>query len=422
MKKFKKKIMGLMILIYMITAVLVLFLLNFSYIQNNKNSISKILNMKFQIASSQSESSPGKVLEMPEENEAPKAEDIKRTDKEEQDSYIEKSYLAAKSEDGTLYIKNMLPDGEISEEDLIKITENILATQKNSGSYQNYQFEISVHEGELLIAFADITSLRQEEEKYFMISFLVALVLGIFWLYPAWKIAGKMVAPLEEAIRLQKEFVMFAGHELKTPVTVMKASLDMLKKESIHSKYLNYVSEENEKMRRLVMELLDYSKLEYQKEKKTEEKVDLSQCIEGISLEFEAVAFEKEVVLISEIQEDLCVAGNEEQLQRMAETLLENAIRHTNPGEEVKLILWKEGKKALLSVENQGIAIPEEERSRIFEKFYRSSDSEEGHYGLGLAIAQSIAGQHHSEITVYSENGWNCFQVSFSLLHEKQKK
>ena len=76
----------------------------------------------------------------------------------------------------------------------------------------------------------------------------------------------------------------------------------------------------------------------------------------------------------------------------------------------------------MLSVENQGISIPGEERSRIFEKFYQSSNSEDGHYGLGLAIAQSIAGQHHSEITVLSENGWNCFQVSFSLLHEKQKK
>lgn len=84
--------------------------------------------MKFQIVSSQNESNSGKVLEIPEENEEPEAEDIKGTDKKEQDSYIEKSYLAAKSEDGTLYVKNMLPDGEISEEELIKITENILAT------------------------------------------------------------------------------------------------------------------------------------------------------------------------------------------------------------------------------------------------------------------------------------------------------
>ena len=87
----------------------------------------------------------------------------------------------------------------------------------------------------MLIAFADITSLKMEEQKYFIFSLLVAFVLGILWIYPAWKITGKIVAPLEEANRLQKEFVLFAGHELKTPVTVMKASLDMLEREGIHS-------------------------------------------------------------------------------------------------------------------------------------------------------------------------------------------
>lgn len=60
---------------------------------------------------------------------------------------------------------------------------------------------------------------------------LAAFVLGILWIYPAWKITGKIIAPLEEANRLQKEFVLFAGHELKTPVTVMKASLDMLERD-----------------------------------------------------------------------------------------------------------------------------------------------------------------------------------------------
>lgn len=135
---------------------------------------------------------------------------------------------------------------------------------------------------------------------------------------------------------MQKEFVLFAGHELKTPVTVMKASLDMLEREGIHSKYLDYAAEENEKMRKLVIELLDYSKMEYQEEKSFRESVNFSQCIEGISLEFEAMAFEKEVILITDIKQN-------------------------------------------------------------------------------LAIAQSIAAKHHTEITVISENGWNCFITSFPL-------
>ena len=183
---------------------------------------------------------------------------------------------------------------------------------------------------------------------------------------------------------------MFAGHELKTPVTVMKASLDMLEREGVHSKYLDYAVEENEKMRKLVIELLDYSKMEYQEEKSLWESVDFSQCIEGISLEFEAMAFEKEVILATDIEQNLVIAGNKEMLKRMAETLLENAVRHTESGKEVKFVLKKDEKKVCFSVKNQGKTIPEEERRRIFEKFYHISSPEEEHYGLGLAIAQSM--------------------------------
>lgn len=410
--------MGLLLLIYMIAAVFILVLLNFSYVQNNKNSIFRILNMKFQIASGQSENKQEEVPKKQERVSSAQGEKATVTEPKE-DSYIKKSYLAAKAEDGTVYVKNMLPDTGVSEEEIVETAEKLLETKKTSGSYENYQFEISVHEGELLIAFADITSLKMEERKYFIFSVLAALVLGILWIYPAWKITGKIIAPLEEAIRLQKEFVMFAGHELKTPVTVMKASLDMLEREGVHSKYLDYAVEENEKMRKLVIELLDYSKMEYQEEKGFWESVNFSQCIEGISLEFEAMAFEKEVILTTDIEQNLVIAGNKEMLERMAETLLENAIRHTEAGKEVKVVLKKEEKKVRFSVKNQGKMIPEEERRRIFEKFYHISGSEEGHYGLGLAIAQSIAVKHRTEITVVSENGWNCFITAFPLFYRE---
>ena len=418
MKQFKKKIMGLLLLVYMIAAVFILVLLNFSYVQNNKNSIFRILNMKFQIASGQSENKQEEVPRKQKRISSAQNEKATVTEPKE-DSYIKKSYLAAKAEDGTVYVKNMLPDTGVSEEEIVETAEKFLETKKTSGSYENYQFEISVHEGELLIAFADITSLKKEEQEYFIFSLLAAFVLGILWIYPAWKITGKIIAPLEEAIRLQKEFVMFAGHELKTPVTVMKASLDMLEREGIHSKYLDYAVEENEKMRKVVIELLDYSKMEYQEEKSLWESVDFSQCIEGISLEFEAMAFEKEVILTTDIEQNLVIAGNKEMLERMTETLLENAIRHTETGKEVKVVLKKDEKKVRFSVENQGKTIPEEERRRIFEKFYHVSSTEEEHYGLGLAIAQSIAVKHHTEITVISENGWNCFVTDFPLFYRK---
>ena len=131
------------------------------------------------------------------------------------------------------------------------------------------------------------------------------------------------------------------------------------------------------------------------------------------------MAFEKAVILITDIQQNLVIDGNKEMLERMAETLLENAIRHTEAGKEVKIVLKKDEKKVRLSMENQGEAIPEEEQRRLFEKFYHDSNPEEGHYGLGLAIAQSIAAKHHTEITVISENGWNCFIIDFPFFYRK---
>ena len=341
---------------------------------------------------------------------------------QKEDSYVKKSYLVAKAEDGTLYVKNMLPDTGFSEEEIIETAEKFLETKKTSGSYENYQFEISVHKGELLIAFADITSLKMEEQKYFIFSLLVAFVLGILWIYPAWKITGKIVAPLEEANRLQKEFVLFAGHELKTPVTVMKASLDMLEREGIHSKYLDYAAEENEKIAQTGNRASGLFQNGVSGRKSLPGERKFQPVHRG---DFSGVCrqwlFEKAVILITDIQQNLVIDGNKEMLERMAETLLENAIRHTEAGKEVKIVLKKDEKKVRLSMENQGEAIPEEERRRLFEKFYHDSNPEEGHYGLGLAIAQSIAAKHHTEITVISENGWNCFIIDFPFFTENKR-
>lgn len=404
--KFKRKIAFLLLFLYCIAAVLILFILNYSYVQNNRQNVSGILNMKSHMASMQTESmqpKEDKISESPR-----KGEDVHLSD-----SYIDKSYLVIKEEDETFHVDYSVSDRAASEGQTIEIAENILKTKETTGNYQNYQFEITVGNEELLIGFADITSVKKKEQRYAWITVLIALAGCGIWIYPAWKIAGRMVAPLEEAIRLQEEFVMFAGHELKTPVTVMKASLDMMRKDGVRSKYLDYVEEENEKMKKLVIDLLDYSKLEYRKRDMQTEKINLSECIESTALEFEAMAFEKGIEFSTDIEENIHIMGNADHLQRMTETLIENGMGHTEKGNEVQVHLKKDGKKVYLWIQNQGEEIPEKDREKIFEKFYRLPDADDCHYGLGLAIAQTIADLHHTKIRVVCKNGWNRFQMEF---------
>ena len=132
MKQFKKKIMGLLLLIYMIAAIFILALLNFSYVQNNKNSISRILNMKFQIVSDQNGNKQEEVPKEQERISGARSEKVTVTEQKE-DSYVKKSYLVAKAEDGTLYVKNMLPDTGFSEEEIIETAEKFWKRKKHLG-------------------------------------------------------------------------------------------------------------------------------------------------------------------------------------------------------------------------------------------------------------------------------------------------
>ena len=133
------------------------------------------------------------------------------------------------------------------------------------------------------------------------------------------------------------------------------------------------------------------------------EHIDFSRLVAGEALPFESVAFEKGLVLNSNIVNDIGVEGNSAQLKQIVSILLDNAIRHSKERGEVWLTLTKEHRFAKLSVINKGDEIPEEQRSKIFERFYRvdtARNGEDKHYGLGLAIAKAIATSHKGHIEV----------------------
>lgn len=167
-------------------------------------------------------------------------------------------------------------------------------------------------------------------------------------------------------------------------------------------------------MKQLVTEMLDISRME-EEHAPSLERMNLSECVEGTALLFEAAAYEKGLLFEMDIDESVFIEGNEPRLERLAGILIDNAICHTAPGGTVAVRLGREDGKALLSVENEGTAIPKEEREQIFEKFYQAGGGESGRYGLGLAIAKRIAAQHGSDISVDYFGGRNRFSVQFQI-------
>lgn len=225
-------------------------------------------------------------------------------------------------------------------------------------------------------------------------------------------LAKNIVRPLEESYRKQKQFISDAGHELKTPVSVVNANAELLARELGENQWLSNIQHENERMGVLVTQLLELARAENVQPQMG--RLDLSHLVCGEVLPFESVAFEAGLLIESRIQEGILTEGSSAELKQLVSILVDNAIRHGSAGGNVSVSLSKEHGDAVLSVTNAGDEIPEEQREQIFERFYRADESRNsgsGHYGLGLAIAKAIADSHRGSIKVLCHDGLVEFRV-----------
>ena len=232
------------------------------------------------------------------------------------------------------------------------------------------------------------------------------------------KVSNLIVKPVEETFSKQVQFISDASHELKTPLAVIEANSDVLENEVGENKWLKYIQNETQNMDKLINELLLLAKIENVDSIKEYETFDLSQEAEMSSSVFESMAYEKEVEIKTNIQENVKFNGNRQDLGHIFSVLIDNAIKHSLPKKEVIVDLKKEKEGIILKVSNYGEEIPKEEQDKIFERFYRvdkSRNRNEKRYGLGLAIAKSIVLKYKGEITVDCKEGITTFKVKLPV-------
>lgn len=318
-----------------------------------------------------------------------------------------------------LEIKND-PPTVYTNDDLTQLAKQIIKTGAQTGAENNLAFLVLDKGSYLLIAFKDNTVVNENAMTLFRYTLIFGGVALALFFFLSRLLAKKIVDPLEESYQKQKQFISDAGHELKTPVSVVSANAELLSRELGENQWLSNIQYENERMGMLVSQLLDLARTENVTPQM--ERIDLSRLVAGEVLPFESVAFEKGLVLDSNVAGGIFVEGNGAQLKQLASILLDNAIRHSKGEGEVRLTLYKESNFAVLSVVNAGDEIPAQQRERIFERFYRvdsARNGEDRHYGLGLAIAKAIITAHHGHIRVRCYNGLVEFCASIPVAKEK---
>ena len=325
-------------------------------------------------------------------------------------------YTVAMSYEGSvLEIRNSQPNVH-SDNDLKELADKIISGKKIKGTDNNLTFYKADKQGYTLVVFMDNTVINENAAMLFRYTLVFGGIALIVFYFLSVFLARKIVHPLEESYKKQKQFISDAGHELKTPVSVVSANAELLSREIGENQWLDNILYENERMGMLVGQLLELARTESVTPQM--EHIDFSRLVQGEALPFESVAFEKGLTLITNIENEISVEGNSSQLKQLVSILLDNGIRHSADGNTVNLRLAKEHGYIVLSVINNGDEIPEEHRQQIFERFYRvdtARNGEDKHYGLGLAIAKSITDSHKGHIEVLCYNSLVEFKVTLPL-------
>ena len=234
-----------------------------------------------------------------------------------------------------------------------------------------------------------------------MFALLIAYLLLFFIVM---KLSWWALKPLRTSFEKQQQFISNASHELKTPLSIISANVDVLRQEN-DNKWTSNIKSQTERMRDLVDDMLSLAKLDEGNIKLNLEKFNLSEEIIENTLPFDAVAFEKRKTLNMNVQPDIYYFGDRQSVKKIVNILLDNAIKHADEKGEIKVELKKDNNKIVFSVYNSGSSIPIKDADKIFERFYRGDSSrsrESGGSGLGLSIAKSICNSNKWKISAHS--------------------
>lgn len=339
--------------------------------------------------------------------------------------YDERGY-----EDNDIYIAFVGTDGNItniaaqdddgySYEQISALTRQVLSETFKRGRIKDLIFIVKDFDyggfgTSHIVGFMDNRSIVQSTQTMLFSSVIIFVFGMVVIVVAAFLISANIVKPVEETFNKQKQFISDASHELKTPIAVISANADILHEDIGENKWLGYILSETERMSRLINSLLTLTRLETNSENSTMQRFDICNAIMEVTMPFESVAFEKGVLLMCDLDEEIIVNGNEEQLKQVVAILTDNAIKHCYEGGTVTVDAKRIKNRCMISVSNQGEPVPYELRDKIFERFFRADESrsrEENRYGLGLAIAKQIAENHHGSISVKCSDSTTTFEV-----------
>lgn len=256
---------------------------------------------------------------------------------------------------------------------------------------------------------------------------IIVVCMIIFWLVSiivSYYLSKMNMKPILKAWDKQQEFVANASHELRTPLTIISLNLEKLFTKPNHtileeSEAIAEALNETKRLSKLTTDLLLLAKSDSRSLTIEKQSVDVTEFINQIVKPFQFMAEEEDKSFIVEHSENLTVSMDREKIHQVLLILIDNALKYTQAGNQIKLTSERNKKNWVMTLENNGSQIEPENLERIFQRFYQdplsSSEKTDG-FGLGLAIAKQILDEHDGKISVRNlEPSGVSFQISLPI-------
>lgn len=225
-------------------------------------------------------------------------------------------------------------------------------------------------------------------------------------------LSGKILRPVAESYEKQQRFITDAGHEIRTPLTIINADVSVLEMEqegNEPNEWLEDIRQQTRRLSNLTEELVYLTRMEeVQKTSVNMKRLNFSKLVSDVAHSFESRALVSEKKYDCNVAEDLFLRGDESALRKLVSILLDNAFKYSSDSGDIRLRFYRQGKNIFLSVSNSVDEIPKDSIPHLFDRFYRadsSRNSETGGHGIGLSIAQAVVRAHGGKIAAYTPDG-----------------
>lgn len=283
----------------------------------------------------------------------------------------------------------------------IQYAKTVWESGNESGFTNDYRYMVYTSDAGTHILFLDCGRSLDSFRTFMYTSMAVSLagLLGVLLLLIL--LSGRIVKPFSENYEKQKRFITDAGHELKTPLTIIDSDAEVLEMDYGKNEWLSDIQDQTKRLADLTNSLILLARMEEEQPRMARMEFPLSDIAEDTVETFQALAKKHGKLLTCKIQPMVSMVGDERAVRQLFSILLDNAIKYSDDGGNISLTLDKQKNYIFLRVFNTAQSVPRDCLGHLFDRFYRmepSRNSQTGGYGLGLSIAAAIVNAHKGKI------------------------